>query len=52
LKLVGATVTRARGVKDGTLTLEFDNGASLIVFDASDQFESYTITRPGETIVV
>jgi hypothetical protein len=52
LKLVTATVTQARGTRDGTLTLEFDSGAILIVYDASNQCKSYTITRPGTTIVV
>ena len=52
LRLLGAKVTRARGTKEGTLTLEFDNGDALVFYDTSDRYESYTITRPGTTIVV
>jgi hypothetical protein len=36
----------------GTLILTFDGGDQVLVFDDSDQFESYTISHSGQTIVV
>jgi hypothetical protein len=50
--LLGATVETFEAREDGTLTLNFSNGHRLIIPDSSKEFESYDITRPGETIVV
>jgi hypothetical protein len=36
----------------GTLELTFAGGDQVLVFDDSDQFESYTISVQGQTIVV
>ena len=52
LRLLGATVEQVYGQKDGTLELTFSTGGRLTVLDNSKEFESYTISRPGETIVV
>ena len=40
------------GKADGTLTLMFSNGQRLTILDNSKEYESYDITRPGQTIVV
>lgn len=52
LRLLGATVEQVHGQKDGTLELALSTGDRLTVLDDSKEFESYTITRPGQTIVV
>jgi hypothetical protein len=52
LELIGGVVKSVGGETNGTLTLEFLAGEVLIVMDASEEFESYTITQPGSTIVV
>jgi hypothetical protein len=52
LRLLGATVEQVHGQRDGTLELKLSTGDRLMVLDNSKEFESYTITRPGETIVV
>jgi hypothetical protein len=50
--LLGATIQTFEGREDGTLTLTFSNGQRLTVLDTSSEYESYLITRSGETIVV
>lgn len=52
LQLIERKVTMATGDRAGTLTLAFDNGTILMCFDPSDQYESYTITRGKQTIIV
>jgi hypothetical protein len=52
LRLLGVRVEEVRGQSDGTLDLIFSNGARLTILDSSKEFESYNITRPGQTIVV
>jgi hypothetical protein len=37
---------------NGTLALTFSKGDRLTLADSSREYESYQITRPGETIVV
>jgi Family of unknown function (DUF6188) len=49
--LLASSVVRASGA-DGTLTMEFSDGSTLAVYDSSPNFESYTITYDGGTIVV
>ncbi|HKW65384.1 MAG TPA: DUF6188 family protein [Candidatus Acidoferrum sp.] len=50
--LLGATIeTFGRNV-DGTLTLAFSNHHRLTILDSSREYESYDITRPGQTIIV
>jgi hypothetical protein len=50
--LLGATIDSFESRENGTLTLIFSNGHRLIIPDSSKEYESYQITRPGETIVV
>lgn len=52
IRLLGATVERVYGRKDGTLDLELSTGDCLTILDNSKEYESYTITYPGRTIVV
>jgi hypothetical protein len=50
--LLGATIESFESNADGTLALTFSNGHRLTLADSSREYESYQITRPGETIVV
>lgn len=52
LLFVDDVVTKANGSSDGTLTLDFGGGGSLIIYDDSRQFESYVIKAGQRTIVV
>jgi hypothetical protein len=52
LPLIGAHVVNADGGTDGTLKLTFSNGEHLLVYDDEPNYESYVITRSGETIVI
>jgi hypothetical protein len=52
VKLLGATVKSVVGQENGTLELAFSNGNCLIVRDVSSDYESYQITRRGQTIIV
>jgi Family of unknown function (DUF6188) len=46
------TIETFEGREDGTLTLNFSNGHRLMIPDSSQEYESYSITRPGITIVL
>jgi len=37
---------------DGTLTLAFSNQHRLTILDSFKEYESYDISRPGQTIIV
>ena|SRR5437899_6516679 len=50
--LLGATIESFESNANGTLALTFSNGHRLTLVDSSKEYESYQITRPGETIVV
>lgn len=50
--LLGLKVKSIEGHENGTLALTFVNGDRLTIPDSSKEYESYHITRPGETIVV
>lgn len=50
--LLGATIESFRSNIDGTLTLAFSNQHRLTILDSSKEYESYDITRPGQTIIV
>jgi hypothetical protein len=52
VSLLGATIESFEGQANGTLTLTFSNGQRLTILDSSKEYESYDITRPGQTIVV
>jgi hypothetical protein len=45
-------VSDAAWGEKGTLILTFAGGDQVLIFDDSDQFESYTISHSGQTIVV
>lgn len=51
VSLIGARVLTAKGVPDGTLTLTFSNNETLVLYDDSDHYESYTI-RHGDDVWV
>lgn len=50
--LLGRRVDRVTGTTDGTLTLTFVTGATVTVYDDSDQYESYQINDGDRLIVV
>ncbi len=50
--LLGASIESFEGDADGTLALTFSNGRRLTIVDSSKEYESYDITRAGQTIVV
>jgi len=50
--LLGAVVEKVDWKGDGTLTLNFSNGHRMTILDSNKEFESYDITRPGQTIVI
>jgi Family of unknown function (DUF6188) len=52
VSLLAARVETVDAQPDGTLKLAFSNGDCLIIRDASTEYESYQISRRGETIVV
>ena len=50
--LLGTTIEGFEASADGTLVLTFSNKHRLTIMDSSKEYESYDITRPGQTIVV
>lgn len=50
--LLGAKIEALEAHENGTIKLLFSNGNHLTIPDSSSEYESYNITRPGETIVV
>lgn len=52
LAMLNQTILAAEGDEAGTLTLRFDGGGMLAVYDDSKQYESYTIKNGGQMIVV
>jgi len=52
LALLGAKIEKCQGHANGTLELTFPNGRLLTFLHPSSQYESYQITRPGQTIIV
>ncbi len=52
LALVGDRVIKADGCANGTLKLTFSSGEYLVVYDDDPNYESYVITRAGNTVVV
>ena len=51
-RLVGAKVVRARGTRDGTLTIECESGDVLQVFDVSPMYQAYTISHRDQVLIV
>src|SRR5262245_30928410 len=52
MELLGSSVSGAQGDADGTLSLIFDNGQSLKVYDTTQQYESYSIAYGDKVIIV
>jgi hypothetical protein len=52
MELLGASVSEVQGDAAGTLSLLFDNGQSLKVYDTTHQYESYSIAYGGKVIIV
>ena len=52
LSLIGCKTDGVEGRLDGTLTMNFTGGISLIILDTNKEYESYQITKVGATIVV
>jgi Family of unknown function (DUF6188) len=50
--LLGTSITSFQSSEDGTLFLTFSNRHRLKVMDSFREYESYDITRPGQTIIV
>jgi hypothetical protein len=50
--LLEATIESFGSNIDGTLTLAFSNQHRLTILDSSKEYESYDISRPGQTIIV
>src|ERR1043166_8873542 len=50
--LLGASITGLESNENGTLAINFSNGHSLSILDSSSEYQSYDITRPGQTIIV
>jgi hypothetical protein len=50
--LLGASIEAFNANENGTLILNFSNKHRLTILDSSEMYESYSITRPGQMIVV
>jgi len=50
--MLGASITSIETNENGTLALTFSNGHRLTILDSFKEYESYDITRPGQTIIV
>lgn len=50
-RLAGATVVRAAGERNGTLTIECDSGDVLHIYD-TPLYEAYVISHRGEDLIV
>lgn len=50
--LLGSAIQTFEAHPNGTLILHFSNSHRLTIFDNSRDYESYDITRPGQTIIV
>ncbi len=52
LALLNQSVLSAEGNDKGTLTLKFDGGGMLTIYDNSKKYESYTIKNGEQMIIV
>ncbi len=50
--MLGASISSIETNENGTLALRFSNGHRLTIPDSFKEYESYDITRPGQTIIV
>jgi hypothetical protein len=51
-KLINHSIVDAQGEENGTLSLKFSNGDTLIIYDDSEQYEAYQIQNGDKLIVV
>jgi len=52
VSLIGQSIERLETHEDGTLILSFGSDKRITILDSSKDYESYNITRPGQTIIV
>jgi hypothetical protein len=52
MALLGKRVRHASATLQGTLTLDFEGGATLVCLDDSKEYESYHIWSSGKEIIV
>lgn len=52
LGLLGMLIVAVQVLPEGTLSIGFETGEQIHLYDDSRQFESYTIEHAGKTIVV
>jgi hypothetical protein len=52
MELLGLSVSAAMGDENSTLSIIFNNGKALKIYDTSKQYESYTIAYEGKEIIV
>ena len=52
MEILGSAVSIAQGDANGTLSLLFNNGDTLKVYDTTQQYESYTISYGHKVIIV
>jgi hypothetical protein len=52
VSLLSAKIQSFEAQENGTVSLAFSNGHRLTIFDSSKDYESYTISHHGGTIVV
>ena len=50
--LLGTTIKGFESSENGTLAINFSNSHRLTMLDSSSEYQSYDITRPGQTIIV
>ena len=50
--LINHTIASVEGDEAGTLTLKFDSGEIITIYDDSKEYESYTIKNQEQIIVV
>ena len=50
--LINQTIVSVEGNEAGTLTLKFDSGGIVTIYDDSKEYESYTIKNQKQIIVV
>ncbi len=51
-QLIDQKVVAASSTIDGTLSLAFERGQTLHVYDSNEKYESYTISKNGEILAV
>jgi Family of unknown function (DUF6188) len=52
IAMLGASIISFEINQNGALALTFSNGHRLTILDSFKDYESYDITRPGQTIIV